>query len=93
MVAVALLPPLVAAGLFAGSGHFGAAAGALTLVLTNVTCVNLAAMATFLLQGVAPRTWWEAERAKKASRVALVSWLVLLGVLALLIGLGYVTPR
>ena len=68
MVAVALLPPLVTAGLLAGSGHWTLAAGAFMLVVTNVTCINLAATATFLIQKVRPRTWWEVERAKKATR-------------------------
>ena len=49
MVAVALLPPLVVAGLLAGAGYGAPAAGALMLSLTNATCVNLAAVATFLL--------------------------------------------
>jgi uncharacterized hydrophobic protein (TIGR00341 family) len=84
MVAVALLPPLVAAGLLLGAGQWSAASGALVLVLTNVTCVNLAAMAAFYWQEVRPRTYWEADRAKKALRRAAVGWAVLL---ALLIGL------
>jgi uncharacterized hydrophobic protein (TIGR00341 family) len=84
MVAVALLPPLVAAGLLAGSGHGASAAGALRLLLTNVTCVNLAAVATFLLQKVGPRTWWEADRAKKATRLAVITWILMLVVLLVL---------
>ena len=85
MVAVALLPPLVATGLFFSSGSPDLAAGAGVLVLTNVACLNLAAIATFLAQKVQPRTWWEAERAKKATRIALVTWLGLVAVLAVLI--------
>ncbi|MEJ2152504.1 MAG: TIGR00341 family protein [Gemmatimonadota bacterium] len=84
MVAVALLPPLVAAGLLFGAGYPTAAFGAVLLVVTNVTCVNLAAIATFLLQKVQPRTWWEADRAKRASRMAMATWIVML---AILIGL------
>lgn len=90
MVAVALLPPLVAAGLLAGSGHLGPAGGAMVLVLTNVTCVNLAAVATFFLQRVRPRTWWEAKRAKRATRIAVATWAVLLALLVGLILLGQV---
>jgi uncharacterized hydrophobic protein (TIGR00341 family) len=81
MVAVALLPPLVTAGLLAGSGHGMLAVGAFMLVLTNVTCINLAAIATFLIQKVRPRTWWEAERAKRATRLAVVTWIIMLVVL------------
>lgn len=85
MVAVALLPPLVAAGLLAGAGHGALALGAMILVFTNVACVNLAAVATFLVQRVRPRTWWEGERAKRATRIAVVTWLVLVAGLAALI--------
>lgn len=85
MVAVALLPPLVAAGLLLGAGDFQLAAGAAVLVLVNFTCVSLAAVATFFAQRVRPRTWWQEERAKKAMRVAVFSWLVLLAVLVGLI--------
>jgi len=90
MVAVALLPPLVAAGLLAGAGYLNPAMGAVTLALTNVTCVNLAAVATFLIQRVRPRTWWETERAKAATRRAVAIWLIMLGLLVALILSGYV---
>lgn len=78
MVAVALLPPLVAAGLLLGSGFVGGATGAFTVVAANVICINLAGVVTFLLQGVRPRTWWEEDRARRATRVALVFWALLL---------------
>jgi uncharacterized membrane protein len=77
---VALLPPLVASGLLAGAGHGTLALGAMLLFLSNVAGVNLAAMVTFVLQGIRPRTWWETEKAKRATRIALVFWVVLLGV-------------
>lgn len=87
MVAVALLPPLVVAGLLLGSGQAEAAYGAFALVVVNVACVNLAGVATFLVQRVRPRTWWEAERATRATWIAVASWisalLVLLALLAL----------
>jgi len=78
MVAVALLPPLVTFGLLLGSGHFQMALGAMLLLLTNLICINLAGVTTFLAQGIRPITWWEADRAKKATRVAIISWGVLL---------------
>lgn len=83
MVAVALLPPLVVAGLMLGAGETALAVGALVLVLTNVTAVNLAGVATFLVQKVRPRRWWEAERAKKATRIALGTWTALVAILVL----------
>ncbi|TVQ16483.1 MAG: TIGR00341 family protein, partial [Balneolaceae bacterium] len=64
MVAVALLPPLVTAGLLLGNGQYELAFYAFILVLTNVICVNLAAIATFILQGIRPRTWYESAKAK-----------------------------
>jgi uncharacterized hydrophobic protein (TIGR00341 family) len=90
MVAVALLPPLVATGLLLGAGQEQLAAGSAVLVLVNITCVSLAAVGTFLVRRVRPRTWWEAEKAKKATRLAVVSWLALL---AVLIGLIFLLDR
>jgi uncharacterized membrane protein len=84
MVAVALLPPLVVTGLMVGAGEMGMALGAAMLVVTNVTAVNLAGVATFLAQKIRPRSWWEAERARKATRMALVIWLGMLAVLVLI---------
>jgi uncharacterized membrane protein len=84
MVAVALLPPLVAAGLLLGSGHLSLAYGAFLLVAVNVACVNLAGVVTFLAQRVQPRTWWESERAAKGARIAVASWIGMLLILVLL---------
>jgi uncharacterized hydrophobic protein (TIGR00341 family) len=78
MVAVALLPPLVAVGLCAGAGLWRMAGGAAMLFFTNVICVNLAAVGTFLLHGVRPRTWWEADKARRAARNSLMLWVLLL---------------
>jgi uncharacterized hydrophobic protein (TIGR00341 family) len=75
MVAVALLPPLVVAGLLIGAGEANLAGGALMLFVSNVACVNLAGVATFLLQKIRPRSWWEAEAAERASRIALALWI------------------
>lgn len=85
MVAVALLPPLVTFGLLLGGGQGAAAIGAGILVATNVVCINLAAVATFLIQKVEPRSWWEADRARKATRIAVATWVLLLGALVALI--------
>ena len=90
MVAVALLPPLVAGGLLAGAGLWGPAGGALTLLIINITCINLAAVATFLVQKVRPRTWWEEERARKATRIAVATWVIMLAVLVGVIVLKHV---
>jgi len=76
MVAVALLPPLVTFGLLLGGPAF--AMGALSLFLMNLICVNLAGVTTFLVQGIRPASWWEKDRAAKATRVAIGLWAALL---------------
>jgi len=85
MVAVALLPPLVTFGMLLGSGFTELALGALLLLSVNIICVNLAGVATFLFQGVRPRTWWEENRAKKSTRIAIFIWTLLLLILIVII--------
>lgn len=85
MVAVALLPPTIALGLMAGSGNWALAGSAVLLLCVNVICVNLAGVVTFLVQGLRPRMWWEADRARRSARFALTFWFIALIVLAVLI--------
>lgn len=85
MVAVALLPPLTVCGLLLGTGQIAEATGAFLLFITNIICINLAGVITFLAQGVSPRAWWEADKAKKATRKALLLWTVILIILAVII--------
>lgn len=85
MVAVALLPPLVATGLLAGAGQGTLALGAFLLLIGNIACINLAGVGTFLAQRVRPRSWWEADKAKRAARIALSAWLGMLAVLVVII--------
>lgn len=82
MVAVALVPPLVAAGLLAGAGLWGPAIGAAVLLAVYVISINLSGVAVFALQGVRPRRYWEADRAKRASIAVAVLWVALLALLA-----------
>lgn len=88
MVAVALLPPLVATGLLLGAGDLASAGNAALLTLTNVVCVNLAGVLTFLAQGVRPRRWVEVEQARASTRIAVVLWVLTLAVLAAAIWLA-----
>lgn len=90
MVAVALMPPLIVVGMTLGAGMSDQAIGASLLLGTNVICLNLAAVLTFALQGVRPRKWWEANRAKRATGWAIGIWVLLLLVLA---GLVYVISQ
>ncbi len=85
MVAVALLPPLVTSGLLLGGWHPALATGAFSLFLVNLICVNLAGVTTFVLQGIKPTSWWEKDRALKATRIAIALSVVLLVVLVGLI--------
>lgn len=83
MVAVALLPPLVAAGMLLGAGYYLLAYNAGLLLFINVTAVNLASVATFVAQGIRPTTWYEHEEAKKHTRYALVCWVILMVILVI----------
>lgn len=85
MVAVALLPPLVTCGMLLGCGQWQPAMNAGLLFGVNLICVNLAGVVTFLVQGVRPLWWWDKEKAHKATRRAIITWLICLAVLALLI--------
>ena len=88
MVAVALLPPTVATGMFMGSGRLDLSAGAATLLAVNVVSVNLAATLTFLLQGVRPDRWWSKRRANAAILRAMIIWTALLAALTALLVFG-----
>ncbi len=85
MVAVALLPPMVATGLLLGSGMFDLAFGAGVLTITYIICVNLAGVITFLLQGIRPKSFRERKEGKELSRYAIIIWLLLLTGLAIII--------
>jgi len=81
MVAAALLPALVACGMLVTAGKWAEAGGAMLLFLTNVICVSLAATATFFMQGIRPRNWYEADKARQAT----IGAMVLLGVFVALL--------
>lgn len=82
MVAVALLPPLVATGLLLGSGSFEMALRSGLLTVTYVICFNLAGIVTLLLQGVRPTSWQEKRDSESYSPMAIVIWIVLLLIMA-----------
>jgi uncharacterized hydrophobic protein (TIGR00341 family) len=85
VVAVALLPPLVTFGLLLGNGQLDLSFGALSFFLMNLICVNLAGVVTFLVQGIHPATWWEQDRAVKATWIAILLWGIMLAALTCLI--------
>ena len=85
MVAVALLPPLTVCGLLMGAAQYTAASGAFLLFATNIICINLAGVVTFLAQGVSPRAWWKTDKARKATVKAVILWSLILVTLAVII--------
>lgn len=74
MVAVALLPPSAAVGLFIGAGEWSFALRAALLLAINVTSVLLAALFVFRVKGVRPRTWLERRSAKRSVLVNYAVW-------------------
>ncbi|BCS87975.1 TIGR00341 family protein [Pseudodesulfovibrio sediminis] len=85
MVALSLLPPLTASGLFLGAGLTSDALGAGLLFLANIICLNLAGVVTFLLQGIQPLSWREKEQAKATTIRVTLLWSTLLTGLILLL--------
>jgi uncharacterized hydrophobic protein (TIGR00341 family) len=78
MVAVALLPPIVAAGLLLGAEHWTESVGAFLLFAVNVLSIKLAGALTFVLQGVTPSNWLEKEEARKTTAMGIAIWFCLL---------------
>ncbi|MBB5517254.1 TIGR00341 family protein [Amphiplicatus metriothermophilus] len=85
MVAVALLPPAAAVGLFLGAGEAVLAGRALLLLMVNVTCIMLAAQAVYAYKGVRPRKWFEQKSAQNAVRVNFVVLIAMLAAAAAII--------
>ena len=75
MVAVALLPPTVAAGLMLGTQNFNLAIGALLLLSVNIVCINLSAKIGFLIRGIKPRTWLEKQKARQSMKLYIFLWI------------------
>ncbi len=87
MVAISLLPPLVATGMLLGAGFFELAQGAFLLFIINLVAVNLAGVVTFLLQKISPRTKWQNLKAKFLTGLAIFIWLIFLFISIFLITL------
>ncbi len=85
MVAVALLPPLVAAGMLVAAGQIGAGLAAALLLAVNLISVNLAGIATFAVQGISPRTFREERTGRWATLLSVLLWGLLLAALVGLI--------
>ena len=85
MVAVALLPPAATAGIYLGSGRVDLAGNAGLLLAINIVSVNLAAKVVFLLKGVSPRKTHDKLKARKATAVYVLGWIIILiGLMAII---------
>lgn len=89
MVAVALMPPAAAVGLFLGWGQMTHAYEAALLLLINVTAINISAKLVFVLKGVSPRRWPEKTRARRSSLWSFALWSITLAALVILIALAH----
>lgn len=80
MIAVALVPPLSASGIYFGAGYAMEGGNAFFLFLVNLVCVNIASIATFLFQGLPPKSW------RLTSGVLALWALLLLGLVSMMAG-------
>ena len=85
MVAAALLPPLMRAGLLLGANQFSAAVNSFLIFGANIICLNIAGIITFYFSGIRPGSWWDKEKAKKKTQNAFFAWMIALLVLMLTI--------
>ncbi len=81
MVAIALVPAIAASGLLIGTGEMWKGFNAFLLFSINLICINLSGVLTFVAQGFEPSTWWEADKARRMTKKALLLWISLLGIL------------
>lgn len=86
MVAVALLPPATAIGLFIGKQELGMAGGAAMLLAINLCALYLSGQIVFFLRGIKPRTWYMRKKAEQSIRFSIGAWAILLLILSGLIG-------
>lgn len=85
MVAVALLPPAAAAGLFLGAGEFVLAGRAALLLTVNIVCIMLAAQGVYAYKGIRPRRWLTRRAASQTVRVQIAILAALLVIAAAII--------
>lgn len=81
MVSLALVPAIAASGLLMGSQEFVLGFQALVLFFINLICINLSGVFTFITQGFEPSSWWEAGKARRLTKKALIIWISLLAIL------------
>jgi uncharacterized hydrophobic protein (TIGR00341 family) len=77
MIAVALVPPLAACGIFIGTGEPVLARNAFFLFTVNFVCLNVAGIVMFLFEGLPPKDW-------RVTGGLLASWTAILVILTLI---------
>lgn len=87
MVAVALMPPAVALGLFLGGQEWSHAYGAGLLLCANIVCVSLSAQIVFLMRGIKPRTYYKKKKSEQSIKYNLLFWGALLLIITALIAM------
>src|SRR5690606_23911283 len=78
MVAVALLPPAVALGLYLGDFQLANAYAGALILMVNIVCISLAAQLVFLFRGIKPRTYYMRKEAEQSARHSIFFWALLL---------------
>lgn len=86
MVAVALMPPAAAIGLFLGKAQWLMAGDALLLLAVNLASIHLSGQLDFMVRGVKPRTRYRQAKVRQAIRFSLAVSGALLVLLAAMIG-------
>lgn len=76
MVAVAILPPAAAFGMFLADGNYALSLNAGVLLAVNIVCVNLASKLVFLGKSITPRKWLDKQKAKRAMRWYMIAWVI-----------------
>lgn len=87
MVAVALMPPAAAIGLFLGKAAWVMAGRAAMMLAVNLAALHLSGQVVFLVRGVRPRTRYRRAKVKQSIRLSVTVSTILLIILAALIGL------
>ncbi len=82
MMAVSVLPPLVASGIMLSKHMPVQASAAFIVFLINAVCINLSGVVTFAINGIRPLKVWEAKRAQKALILSIAVWLLSLIILS-----------
>jgi len=84
MVGIALLPPIVALGTTLVQGIWQGSIGAFLIFISNLAGLNLASIATFRLQGIRPKYWYQKHSAKRVTWISVSVWLAMLSLVILI---------